>query len=60
MRLRYIIAAGVTVAVFVVYAIFFILQKIPYGLRSTWPAFVFIFAFSFYLTSSPLREEEDA
>jgi len=58
-RVRYAIATGVTFASVVIFSICYFALKLPYGLRSVWPAFVFIFAFSLYLASRPLAEEDD-
>jgi len=54
------IAFGVTFVAFVIFAICYKVFELPYGLRSVWPAFVFIFAFTIYMTSKPLAEENDA
>jgi len=57
---KYAIAAAVTFASVVIFSICFFAFNLPYGLRSVWPGFVFIFAFSLYLASKPLSEEDDA
>ena len=54
------VASGVTIVVFVIFAICYKVLELPYGLRSVWPAFVFVFAFTVYLSSKPLAEENDA
>ena len=54
------IASAATLVAFVIYAICYRVYELPYGLRSVWPGFVFIFAISMYLSSKPLAEEEDA
>jgi hypothetical protein len=55
--LRYATSFGVTIAVFIVYAVLYEALHLSYGLRSVWPAFIFIFAFVFYLTSRPIAED---
>lgn len=59
-RLKLLIASVATLVAFVIYAICYRIYELPYGMRSVWPAFVFIFAISMYLSSKPLAEEEDA
>lgn len=58
--MKKMIAFGVTFVAFVIFAICYKVLELPYGLRSVWPAFVFIFAFTIYMTSKPLAEENDA
>ncbi len=55
-----LIASVATLVAFVIYAICYRVYELPYGMRSVWPGFVFIFAISMYLSSKPLAEEEDA
>jgi len=57
---KHLIALFVTVLVFIIYAICYALMDLNYGLRSVWPVFFFIYAFSLYLASRPLREEGNA
>jgi hypothetical protein len=57
--MKLVIASGATLAVFIIYAVCFVALDLPYGLRSTWPAFIFVFALALYLTSNPFREDDD-
>ena len=59
-KLKKMIAFGVTFVAFVIFAVCYKVFELPYGLHSVWPAFVFVFAFTIYLTSKPLAEENDA
>jgi hypothetical protein len=59
-RLKLLIALAATLAAFVIYAICYRAFDLPYGMRSVWPGFVFVFVIAMYLSSKPLAEEDDA